>query len=103
MSNLSRRKLIKTGLAATAGASGLGVAARIAEKYGLDSARPRRTLRPWRNADLCFAAAADQALVSPRVPSQPDFESSARERNRAAEVRSSSVSRREGSPTGGSP
>jgi DMSO/TMAO reductase YedYZ molybdopterin-dependent catalytic subunit len=35
MSDLSRRKLIKTGLAATAGALGLGVAARIAQKYGL--------------------------------------------------------------------
>jgi DMSO/TMAO reductase YedYZ molybdopterin-dependent catalytic subunit len=35
MTNLSRRKLIKTGLAATAGVSGLGVAARIAQEYGL--------------------------------------------------------------------
>jgi DMSO/TMAO reductase YedYZ molybdopterin-dependent catalytic subunit len=35
MSDLSRRKLIITGLAATAGAAGLGVAARIAQKYGL--------------------------------------------------------------------
>ena len=35
MSNLSRRKLITTGLAATAGASGLAVAARIAHRYGL--------------------------------------------------------------------
>jgi DMSO/TMAO reductase YedYZ molybdopterin-dependent catalytic subunit len=35
MSDLSRRTLIKTGLAATAGALGLGVAARIAQKYGL--------------------------------------------------------------------
>jgi DMSO/TMAO reductase YedYZ molybdopterin-dependent catalytic subunit len=35
MTNLSRRKLILSGLAATAGASGLGVAARLAEKYGL--------------------------------------------------------------------
>jgi len=33
--NLSRRKLIATGLAATAGASGLAVAARIADQYGL--------------------------------------------------------------------
>ena len=32
---LSRRKLIKTGLAAAAGASGLGVAAVLAERYGL--------------------------------------------------------------------
>ena len=35
MSDLSRRKLIKSGLAAIAGASGLGVAARIAQRYGL--------------------------------------------------------------------
>ena len=35
MSNISRRKLIIGGLAATAGLSALGVAARIAEKYGL--------------------------------------------------------------------
>jgi len=35
MSNLSRRKLISTGLAATAGVAGLGVAARLAQKYGL--------------------------------------------------------------------
>jgi len=32
---LSRRKLITTGLAATAGVSALGVAARLAQKYGL--------------------------------------------------------------------
>jgi DMSO/TMAO reductase YedYZ molybdopterin-dependent catalytic subunit len=35
MINLSRRKLIKAGLAATVGVSGLGVAARLAQKYGL--------------------------------------------------------------------
>jgi len=35
MSDLSRRKLIKTGFAAIAGLSGLGVAARMAEQYGL--------------------------------------------------------------------
>ena len=35
MSNLSRRTLIVSGLAATAGASGLAVAARLAQKYGL--------------------------------------------------------------------
>jgi len=35
MTNLSRRKLITTGLAATAGVSGLSVAARIAQRYGL--------------------------------------------------------------------
>jgi len=35
MTDLSRRKLIKTGLAAAAGISGLGVAARLAQEYGL--------------------------------------------------------------------
>jgi DMSO/TMAO reductase YedYZ molybdopterin-dependent catalytic subunit len=35
MSTLSRRKLITTGLAATAGAAGLGVAAHLVQKYGL--------------------------------------------------------------------
>jgi DMSO/TMAO reductase YedYZ molybdopterin-dependent catalytic subunit len=35
MSDLSRRKLIKTGLAATAGVTGLGVAAHLAQRYGL--------------------------------------------------------------------
>jgi DMSO/TMAO reductase YedYZ molybdopterin-dependent catalytic subunit len=35
MSNFSRRKLITTGLAATAGASGLAVAASLSKRYGL--------------------------------------------------------------------
>jgi DMSO/TMAO reductase YedYZ molybdopterin-dependent catalytic subunit len=35
MSKISRRKLITTGLLATAGATGLGVAAKLAERYGL--------------------------------------------------------------------
>jgi DMSO/TMAO reductase YedYZ molybdopterin-dependent catalytic subunit len=35
MSGFSRRKLISTGLAAAAGASGLAVAARLADRYGL--------------------------------------------------------------------
>ena len=35
MTDLSRRKLIVTGLTATAGVTGLGVAARFAQKYGL--------------------------------------------------------------------
>ena len=35
MSDISRRKLITTGLAAAAGVSGLGVAAHLAHKYGL--------------------------------------------------------------------
>jgi hypothetical protein len=59
MTDLSRRKLIITGLAATAGVSGLGVAARIAQRYWAGPARSRRNVRPRRNADLRFPAAAD--------------------------------------------
>ena len=35
MSKISRRRLVIAGLAAAAGASGLGVAAKLAERYGL--------------------------------------------------------------------
>ena len=35
MTNFSRRKLIKTGLSAAAGITGLGVAAGLAKNYGL--------------------------------------------------------------------
>ena len=63
MSKLSRRKLIKAGLAATAGVSGLGVAAHLAQKYGLVPPDQRRHLGPRRNADLRLPAAADQALA----------------------------------------
>jgi DMSO/TMAO reductase YedYZ molybdopterin-dependent catalytic subunit len=40
MSNLSRRKLLVSGIATAAGASGLVVAARLAQKYGLVPADP---------------------------------------------------------------
>ena len=45
MSNVSRRKPIGAGLAA-AGVSGLAVAARLADRYGLIPPRSRRNLRP---------------------------------------------------------
>ncbi|MBV8205148.1 MAG: oxidoreductase, partial [Acidobacteria bacterium] len=35
MSNISRRKLVVSGIAAAAGVSGLGLAARLAQNYGL--------------------------------------------------------------------
>jgi hypothetical protein len=35
MSGISRRKLITTGLTAAAGVSGLGIAAKLADRYGL--------------------------------------------------------------------
>ena len=65
MSDLSRRKLITTGLAATAGVIGPGRGRAPCAKVRTDPARSRRNLRPRRNADLCFPAAADEALVGP--------------------------------------
>ena len=44
MSNLSRRKLITTGIAAAAGVAGLGVAARMAQTVWTGPARSRRHL-----------------------------------------------------------
>ena len=67
MSEISRRKLITTGLAATAGASGLAAAAKLAQRYGLIPPDARRPLRPGRNADLCGAADTDSPLPGARV------------------------------------
>ena len=61
---LSRRKLITTGLAATAGVSVLGVAARIAQKYGLVPPDHGGIFRLGETLDLCCAAAANPALFS---------------------------------------
>jgi len=59
MSNiLSRRKLITTGLATAAGASGLAIAAVLAKRYGLI----RLTIAActaWGNPDVRFPAALD--------------------------------------------
>ena len=59
------------------------MACRLADRIWTGPARSRRNLRPRRNAQLCFPAPADEALVSPRVPSEQDFEASVRERNPA--------------------
>ena len=54
MSKLTRRKLITTGLAATAGASGLAVAARLADRYGLIPPNARGIFAPGET--LTYAA-----------------------------------------------
>ena len=61
MTNVSRRKLIKAGVAAATGVAGLGVAASLAKKYGLID---RTTLEfgHRRSAKLCFLSAADLSL-----------------------------------------
>ena len=78
MSNFSRRKLITTGLAATAGASGLAVAARLADRYGLIPPDCGGIYGAGNNPDLRFPAAADAPLAGPRIPCQPDLEGSVR-------------------------
>ena len=65
--NLSRRKLITTGIAAAAGVTGLAVAGRLAGS--MDWSHPtRRHLRPRRNPDLRFPAAADQTCWPASFP-----------------------------------
>lgn len=54
MSEISRRKLITTGIAATAGVSGLAVAARLAERYGLIPPDPGGLYGPGKT--LTYAA-----------------------------------------------
>ena len=61
MSKFSRRKLITSGIAVTAGASGLAVAARLAQRYGLIPP-DAGGLRPWRNTDLRCAEVVDSPL-----------------------------------------
>src|SRR5450432_406007 len=62
---------------------GLGRSRAPGAKVWAGAARPRRILRPRRNADLRCAAAAHKTLVSPRVPAEPDFEASAGQRTPA--------------------
>ena len=79
MSNLSRRKLITAGLAATAGASGLAVGRQSGTALRTGPTRSRRPLRLGRNANLCRATGPDQPLDGAGVPSQPDFENAVRQ------------------------
>ena len=76
MSKISRRKFVTAGLATTAGVSGLAVAAKLAKRYGLVPPGQRWHLWAGRNPDLCRSTASHQALVSPRISSQHDFEGS---------------------------
>jgi len=77
---LSRRKLITRGLAAAAGASGLGVGARLADRYGLTPPDHRGDLRRGRNPDLCRPAAFSPTFAGPRVSPQHDLKGPLRER-----------------------
>ncbi len=101
MSNLSRRKLIYTGLASAAGVSGLGVAASLAQKYGL--VPPDHSGLYGLGETLTYAS---QRLLT-RHSFAREFsrsqisEASAGERDRALRVNRSSAFRPEDSRTGG--
>jgi hypothetical protein len=62
MSQFSRRRLLTTGLVATAGVSGLAAAAKVAERYGLIPPDGGGLYGPRRNADVCDTAAIDLPL-----------------------------------------
>ncbi len=79
MTDLSRRKLITTGLAAAAGVTGLGVAASIAQNEGLVPPDHGGIYGLGETLTYARPASADSPLVSPRIPAQPDFEPSARQ------------------------
>jgi len=85
MRPISRRKLITTGIAATAGVAGVAAAARLAERYGLIPPDHGGNLRSRRDADLRRATASDDALAGREVPSQHDLEIAFRQRNSACE------------------
>lgn len=81
MNKLSRRKLITTGLAATAGASGLAVATKLAQRYGLIP--PDGAGIFGRGETLTYAAQrilTRHSLAREFAPSQI-FETSIRERS----------------------
>ncbi len=65
MSDISRRKLITTGIVAAAGVAGLGVAAHLADKYGLIPPDQRRNLWHRRNPHLRLTKTSDSPLVGP--------------------------------------
>jgi hypothetical protein len=70
MSPISRRKLITSGLAATAGVAGLTVAARLAQRYGLIPPDHRGIYGPGET----LTYAAQRLLIRPEefARSQPD-------------------------------
>ena len=73
MNNISRRKFVKAGLATTAGLSGLGIAAKLAQRYGIvppDSGG----IWPGRDFDLCRTSNFGRDSPRPRASSQHDLE-----------------------------
>jgi hypothetical protein len=83
MRDLSRRKLITTGLAAAAGASGLAVANNLAQRYGLIP--PDHGGLYGAGETLTYAAQRILTRHSwARISSQRDYETSVR-RRRASE------------------
>ena len=110
MKPLTRRKLITTGIAATAGVTGLDRCSPHRRTLRPHSSRSHRTLRPRRDAHLRLPAPSHQAFARPRVPSQHDLEVALRQRDRASQrsaskrasdhrlLRLASCSRRYGRP-----
>ena len=87
MSPISRRKLITTGVAVTAGAAGLAAGHAHRPALRTHPARSRRCLRSRRNAHLRRAAPSHHARAGTPVPAQHDLARALRQRNRASERR----------------
>ena len=73
MINLSRRKLLTAGLA-TAGVSGLGIAARLADRYGLIPPDQRGLYGPGKTLTYGSQRLLTRALSRTRVLAQRDLD-----------------------------
>ena len=85
MSTISRRKTDHTGLAAAAGLSGLAVAARVADRYGLIPPDHGGIYGPGETLTYAAQRLLDATFARARIQPQPDLESAIRKRDRAAE------------------
>ena len=84
--NFSRRRLIRTGLGALAGAGAVGAAASVMDRVRADPGELPRGLWPERDAHLCRPTAPDQtAFDGARVRSQPDLDRDSGQRSGAEE------------------
>ena len=82
MRKISRRTLVTTGLAATAGASGIAVAARLARRYGLIPPDAGGIYGPGETLTYAAQRLLTRHSSAREFDREPDFEASVRQRSR---------------------
>ncbi len=81
MTDLSRRKLIKAGLVATAGVSGVGLVGRIAQRYGLIPPDHGGIYGLGETLTYASQRLLTRHSLAREFSRKPDFEASVRERS----------------------